>query len=73
MEDKQSVDGKKALEGRRQFLKKVALGAGLGFVAPVVLSSVRPRDLQAQVTGGMTQIDPPALTLRQASVSPHLL
>ncbi len=56
MEDKQSVDHKKALEGRRQFLKKVALGAGLGFVAPAVLSSVRPRDLQAQVTGGgMTQ------------------
>ena len=55
MEGKHSVDDKKALEGRRQFLKKVALGAGLGFVAPAVLSSVKPRDLQAQVTGGMTQ------------------
>ncbi len=53
MDDKQSQE---SLERRRQFLKQVALGVGLGFVAPVVLSSVRPRDLQAQVTGGgMTQ------------------
>ena len=51
MGDKQSVDNKESLEGRRRFLKQVALGAGLGFVAPVVLSSVRPRDLQAEVSG----------------------
>ena len=49
MEDKQSQE---TLEGHRQFLKQVALGAGLGFVAPAVLSSVKPRDLQAEVTGG---------------------
>ena len=40
------------LGSRREFLKKAVAGAGVAFAVPAVLSTVRPSDLSAQVSGG---------------------
>lgn len=42
----------KGLASRRAFLRRVALGAGVAFGAPAILSAVCPSDLSAQVSGG---------------------
>jgi hypothetical protein len=42
------------LGSRREFLKKAVTGAGVAFAAPAILSMVRPTDLAAQVSGGMS-------------------
>jgi hypothetical protein len=40
------------LEDRRAFLKKAVATAGVAFAVPTILSTVRPTDLAAQVSGG---------------------
>jgi len=40
------------LGNRRAFLKKAVVTAGVAFAVPTILSTVRPTDLAAQVSGG---------------------
>jgi hypothetical protein len=40
------------LGDRRAFLKKAVVTAGVAFAVPTILSTVRPTDLAAQVSGG---------------------
>lgn len=43
---------KQNLGDRRAFLKKAVTTAGVAFAVPAILSTVRPTDLAAQVSGG---------------------
>jgi len=40
------------LAGRREFLRRAIVGAGVALSAPAILSVVRPSDLSAQASGG---------------------
>jgi len=40
------------LGNRREFLKKAVVRAGVAFAVPAILSTVRPTDLAARVSGG---------------------
>lgn len=48
------MDHQSSMSDRRVFLKRTIQGVGLAFAAPAILSSLGPRQLLAQASGGGT-------------------